>query len=73
MQAAVAGFADPAGFEELLAGNRRLLVTAAGAKHISTIPSVRNGKKKKKKEKKNMNVSLQRRNELSTQEEPGLN
>lgn len=46
MQAAVAGFADPARFKELLAGDWHLLVTAAGAKHISTIPSVRNRKKR---------------------------
>lgn len=47
MQAAVAGFADPAGFEELLAGHRHLLVTAAGAKHIPTIPWIRNRKRRK--------------------------
>lgn len=42
MQAAVARFADSAGFKELLTRNWHLLVTATGAEHVSTIPCVRN-------------------------------
>lgn len=42
MEAAVAGFADSAGLEELLAGNGHLLVTATGAEHVATIPCIRN-------------------------------
>lgn len=52
MQAAVARFADSAGFKELLTGNGHLLVTATGAEHVSTIPCVRNrgGMEKKRLE-----------------------
>lgn len=49
VQAAVAGFADSAGFEELLAGNGHLLVTAAGAEHVATIPCSRERGEREKK------------------------
>lgn len=39
LQAAVAALAHSAGLKQLLAGHRNLLVTAAGAEHVTAVPA----------------------------------
>ena len=39
LEAAEAGFTNTCGFEQLLTWHRDLLVTAAGTKHVTTVPA----------------------------------